>query len=268
MQTTTSEPTTSDPARSEPYRGRFGLWNKTTIEHAQMAPWQTRAYASFTARVTDPLFPCFFATKAQREGRLLYSFAESTEQPKELLKIYIALLGYLDQVDHLSGIDRIMATLILFIKPVPQRSVENYVAQAWTLIQFLHNHDIAPWPGNVPTDPDQASWSFCFDGTPLFVNISSPAHHQRKSRNLGEALTLVIQPREGFDIVAGDTENGQHVRKIIRDRIAAHDHIAPSPELGNYGDVEKREWRQYGLSDTNDVPAGICPFRAKGASHG
>jgi len=263
MQVTTDEPARP---RIQQQRDRFGLWTKTALEHGVLGSWEERAYKSFVTRVLDPRFPCFFAAKAQREGQLLYGFADSTEHPTDLLKIYVSLLGYLELVDHLTGMEKIMATLILFIKPVTNRSVEEYVQQAWGVMQFLHDYDTTEWPPEVPGNPDQPSWSFCFDGTPLFVNISTPAHQDRKSRNLGEALTLVIQPRDGFDVVAGDTPSGRQVRNTIRNRIVAHDRIPPSPELGQYRDEEKREWRQYGLRDTNDPALGACPFRKKGIS--
>lgn len=263
MQTATDEPARPQiPERPD----RLGLWSKTAIEHGTLAPWEARAYASFVAKVSDPQFPCFFATKAQRDGQLFYAFAESTVNPLDLLRIYIAIIGYLNAVDRMTGIDKIMSTLILFIKPVPDASVEEYIKQAWGIIQFLHDYDVSEWPPEVPTDPDNPSWSFCFDGTPIFVNISTPAHQNRKSRNLGDALTLVLQPRDGFDIVAGDTPAGRKVRNSIRSRIMAHDRIPPSPELGHYGDAEKREWPQYGLPDTNEAVRGSCPFRKKGTT--
>ncbi|MEJ1999615.1 MAG: YqcI/YcgG family protein, partial [Maritimibacter sp.] len=90
----------------------------------------------------------------------------------------------------------------------------------------------------------------------------SPAHQQRRSRNLGEHFLFIMNPRERFDVVAGDTPEGNRVRQVIRDRAAEYDGIPHAPELGSYqkGEIE---WWQYGVSDDNAERRDKCPLRMR-----
>ncbi len=141
-------------------------------------------------------------------------------------------------------------------------SVEAYHDTGWRVLQAWHEMDRAPWPPEVSREPGSPFWTMCFSGMQLFVNMSNPAHRIRRSRNLGSALTFVINPRERFDIVAGDNPRGHAVRERLRRRIHAYDGLTHSPALGSYkaGDIE---WWQYGLAETNAAPAGTCPFRMR-----
>src|SRR5262249_11741503 len=139
-------------------------------------------------------------------------------------------------------------------------TVEEYHTQAWGILQHLHDNDPAAWPASVPTDPDHPLWSFCFDGVPLFANFSNPGHKCRKSRNLGRSLALVVQPRQGFDLVAGNDPEGQKVRELIRSRIASYDSVPVARELATYGDPDACEWRQYGLPDDDGTIFNTCPL--------
>ena len=52
---------------------------------------------------------------------------------------------------------------------------------------------------------------------------------------------------------------------MIRRRLRAYDDVAPSPTLGNYGEPDNREWKQYFLPDRDDAQdpddgAARCPF--------
>lgn len=141
-------------------------------------------------------------------------------------------------------------------------SVASYHQIAWSVLQFWHDVDPAPWPGTVAKDPHTPHWTMCFLGVQIFVNISNPAHRRRRSRNLGPALTLVINPRERFDKVAGDTPAGWKIRQRIRERIEAYDGLAHSPALGSY-EAGEIEWRQYGLMESNEPRTDRCPFKMR-----
>jgi len=168
---------------------------------------------------------------------------------------------YLDRLAGLTKAESSFALLVLFIDPrsLPAGLPAHHEA-VWDLLQFLHEEDAAPWAPGVSTDPDHPLWSFCLGGSPLFVNISSPAHLKRKSRNLGSALTLVIQLREGFDLVAPDTRTGRRVRGMIRERIEAFDQSPIYAELGYFKDPRNREWKQYGIPDGEQPQMTRCPF--------
>jgi len=249
------------------------LWTQSQVEAALAEParalagWACDAYRTFEARVSDPRFPCMFAIAAQQRETLLYAFAPSLQAQADRLHIQSLITEYLDRLGGLTKEESAFSLLVLFIdrRSLPRDLAAHHQA-VWELLQFLHDEDAAPWPAGVSTDPDHPLWSFCLAGAPLFVNISSPAHRQRRSRNLGSALTLVIQLREGFDLVAPDTPAGQRVRQMIRHRIEAFDQVPPSADLGFYNDPRNREWKQYGIPDGPELQMSRCPFHQRQAS--
>jgi FPC/CPF motif-containing protein YcgG len=153
-----------------------------------------------------------------------------------------------------------MQALTVFIKPDGQEhSLLDYFDQSWAMLQWLHERDPEPWPERVPLDPEDPSWSFCFGGLPLFFNFHTPAH-QRRSRAMKTAFTLLVQPRDGFDVIAGNHDKGRHARQMIRDRLGVYDGRPPHPALGHYGSGPNREWQQYFLPDSDDLITEACPF--------
>lgn len=58
-------------------------------------------------------------------------------------------------------------------------------------------------------NPNNSTWSFCFNEVELFFNISCPHHQIFKNRNLGDFITFIVNPRENFDYVAnGNKKQG------------------------------------------------------------
>jgi FPC/CPF motif-containing protein YcgG len=229
----------------------------------RLSPWAGAAYAELVAKVADPAFPCTFGTVALRKGDLLMAFVEAAEGAARRQGVYDRLVEYTDRMRPLDHVTASLHPLALFLPaPAGVRTIEEYFAFGWSLLQWLHDRDPAPWPDRVPRDPDDPAWSFCFGGIPLFVNFKTPAHHQRRSRRMGGAYLLLIQTRDGFDVVAGDTPQGRRARSLIRQKLAAYDPIAPYPELAHFGTTENREWKQYFVPDDNTPVTGRCPFNA------
>ncbi|MEU4063336.1 YqcI/YcgG family protein [Streptomyces wedmorensis] len=222
--------------------------------------WHRAAFAEVASRLSDPDFPCVFSRNAFRKEILRFVFVEDAEEGgfdhlAGALAEYVALSRAWD-----GRLDTAYPLVVLFSPAaVTGDSVAEYQAFGWQVLQELHRRDPAPWPADVGREPDSASWSMCFDGMPLFCNMSSPAHEVRKSRNLGACFALVINPRERFDIFAGETPSGRKVRANIRDRIHRYDGVPHSPQLGSYG-VGALEWLQYGLAEENAERTGTCPF--------
>lgn len=228
------------------------------------AGWQKATYDDLSARLTPPsAFPCTFSQNAFRRELLQFAFIEAPgaaglDAGRAALQHYVR--------DSRAWDGRVATAKPLLVVFSPQAaqadSLADYQAIGWQALQYWHDHDPAPWPDDVATDPETRFWSFCFDGMQLFVNMSAPAHDRRKSRNLGRHLTLVINPRERFDLVAGNTPEGRRVRTRIRERAARYDGLEHSPLLGSYtiGDLE---WVQYALPDDNSTAPPRCPFVQK-----
>jgi len=208
-------------------------------------------------------FPCLFAQHACRNKRLLFSFVDDLSQAS-FMQSASDLAEYLQRAASWDGSPATAEPLVMVFHPerVAAPSVAGYHQIAWSVLQFWHDVDPAPWPATVAKDPHLPYWSMCFSGVQIFVNISNPAHHRRRSRNLGPALALVINPRERFDRVAGDNPSGRKIRQRIRDRIEAYDGLAHSPTLGSY-EAGEIEWWQYGLMESNEPRTDRCPFKTR-----
>ncbi|MFD3808180.1 YqcI/YcgG family protein [Streptomyces sp. NPDC058611] len=216
--------------------------------------------------LTDADFPCVFSRNAFRKELLRFIFVENAEEDG-LLHLGEGLKEYVELSRGWDGaLDTAYPLLVVFSPTaVGEDSVEAYQSFGWQVLQGLHEIDPEPWPQDVGTDPESESWSMCFNGMPLFVNMSSPAHEVRRSRNLGRHFVLVVNPRERFDVFAGDTPSGRKVRSNIRSRIARYDGTPHASQLGSYG-AGALEWSQYGLVEENVARTDRCPFVTRNES--
>lgn len=206
-------------------------------------------------------FPCTFAKNSAKRELVLFGFVESLSK-SDLKKASTALRKYVELCSTWDGKISTAHPLVMAFAPDigAGGSVEDFHKIGWDTLQFWHDNDPAPWPESVSQNPNAPFWSYCFAGTQLFVNMSSPAHKVRKSRNLGDSLMLIINPRERFDIVAGDTPAGRQVRHTIRTRIEKYDGQPHAPQLGSY-EAGEIEWWQYGITETNLKRTDTCPFQ-------
>ncbi|SEL61399.1 hypothetical protein SAMN05216359_11254 [Roseateles sp. YR242] len=208
----------------------------------------------------DSVFPCVFSKNAFKKKLLRFVFVE-TFDPQGIHHLADGLKQYVELSRQWDGtLDTAYPLVVAFSQSVIRAdSVAAYHAFGWQVLQTLHDIDPAPWPDDVGQDPDAADWSMCFNGMPLFCNMSNPAHQGRRSRNLGDHFILVINPRERFDAFAGDTPSGRKVRAQIRQRVERYDGQAHAPQLGFFG-TGGSEWWQYGLLDDNRERFDQCPF--------
>jgi FPC/CPF motif-containing protein YcgG len=227
-------------------------------------PWIPLVLADLTQTLSNQKeFPCTFARHAFKADQLHYLFAGSPFDRDARYRIRQGLLQYLEHMDGLSGIEESMQALIVFFEPDDSPlSADGYHQRAWMIMQDWIDHDPKPWPQDIPLNPSSPFWSLCFRGVPLFVNVSSPAHEIRRSRNIGRSLALITQPRAGFDRVAGNTVKGNKIRHLIRELMHEYDGIPAPGELGTYhrGDLE---WWQYTLQETNVTRRDRCPLKMK-----
>ena len=241
------------------------LWRASQIEtrlQAGMLPeWQQAAFLELRDKVRDEDFPCTFGTLAEKHGDILFSFVGSTGLDPLVAAAGAALTEYTEMLRQMDPVRGSMVPLAI-LAPPPSRSLtlDAYFELSWKVLNRLHQRDPAEWPRRVPPDPESPSWSFCFGGIPLFVNFKTPAHKARRSRRMKTAFVLLVQARDGFDILAGNTVKGRRARSIIREKLAAYDGMAPHPALEHYNTPANREWQQYFLPDDNLARARKCPF--------
>ena len=211
--------------------------------------WAIDSYLELRDKVADEAFPCTFGTTALQAGEILFTFVEADERDErdalvrelsDVLTEYARFIGG-------EGIVRASMQPLAVLMPAPAscETNEDYFHHGWGLLRAVHRLDREPWPERIPTDPDTPDWSFCFGGVPLFVNFKTPCHRRRRSRRLASAYLWLMQARDGFDVVAGDTPQGRNARRIIREKLEAYDDVPVYAELAYYGDLRNREWKQY-----------------------
>lgn len=236
---------------------------------SQFTGWHREVFDALATKLAPKGgFPCTFSQNAFKRGILRFHFVESLSQT-DLDKAMRALTEYVSLSATWDGSLATAHPLIMAFSrsSIEAQTVQDYHKAGWEVLQYWHDHDPSPWPDGVSQQPDTPFWSYCHSGMQLFVNMSCPAHQSRQSRHLGAHFIMIINPRERFDIVAGDTRAGRKVRQNIRDRIKAYDGEPHAPQLGSY-EAGEIEWWQYGLSDKNQIEAGNCPFHQKPKSAG
>jgi N-omega-hydroxy-L-arginine synthase len=224
--------------------------------------WHRAVFGDIKSRLAeDSSFPCLFSKNAFRKDLLKFIFVESADN-SGMRHLADGLFEYVALSREWNGsLDTAHPLIVAFsLEAIKSQSVEDYHDFGWMVLQKLHEIDPAPWPTDVGADPDAPSWSMCFNGMPLFFNMSHPAHRVRRSRNLGEHFVFVVNPRERFDIIAGDTPAGRRVRSNIRSRIGRYDGVEHCPQLASY-EAGGIEWWQYGITDENSERTDKCPFR-------
>lgn len=241
--------------------GKIYLYHELEKEGLYKEKWQEDALCTFHEKVDDSYFPCLFARKALKKGGIRYLFCQYRDVG-EFIDFKNGVRDYIKEVKNVPLKARVLNPLVVFFENnnCLNRFDKQYDA-AWEALNWIHNHDEEIWPKEVSLNPNEVSWSFCFNGVQLFINISSKHHRLIKSRNLGEYLTLVINPRENFDEIANvRTKSGRKIRETIRKRVYDYNDGYISDELGFYGQESNLEWLQYRLEEPGLPASENCPF--------
>lgn len=230
--------------------------------YSDKSSWYYQCYLDIRQKLEVPSeFPCVFSQNAFRRKLIQFCFVESVNN-EHMIELADDLRSYIEDANQWDGKVNSAKPLIVSFSTNCAKfdTLEEYHNFGWDVLQKLHLLDNVPWPNNVVRNPNSPFWSMCFNGVQIFVNMSCPAHKIRKSRNLGQNFIMVINPRERFDIVAGDNEMGRKTRKTIRNRIKKYDGCKHSNQLGSYqaGEIE---WWQYGIIEENIERKDECPFK-------
>lgn len=217
--------------------------------------WFGRALARFRAEIGDKDYPCYFGRRALQHDELYCSYAE----PKRLDRLAGQLRGFLDFAATQPARRNVFAT---FFPPVGRNEGHDVHERSfWEVLQYLHDHDVRPWPADISERPDEPEWEFSFHGAAMFVFAAAPTHRLRRSRNLGPGLVMLFQPRGVFRGIEGGTPAGAVARRRIRDKLLTWDSIESHPVMGSYGDPSNFEWKQYFIADTAAPSGETCPLR-------
>lgn len=217
------------------------------IEAGELPDWAVSHYEGFRDSMLDPEeFPCHFGVAAERDGSALYTFCPSATDPAALSRLREALLAY---IATFRGHPGRTPCVVFFAPPDRELSEAEWNTRFWGVLQYLHDHDPASWPADIPTDPDHRQWEFCFGGEPIFPTARAPCYEKRRSRYTPHGLEITVQPRDVFSGVTGDTVAGTHAREFIDRRLREYDDVVPHADIGDWEDDASHEWKQYMLPE-------------------
>lgn len=210
-------------------------------------------------------FPGIFARNTVKRGNL--RFVMIPYQPEnsryELSRLASGLRTYIDQINvDALDINHNRSLLALFEPVATLTTTDQFKKIFIEAMQLLLDEDRQPWPLHVSKDPTHRTWTMCFHGCELFVNVSHPAHVLRRSRNMGAGLAFVINPRKIFDIAAPANQQGSAITAKIRQNIDLYDDVAHSGLLGSYV-LGEAQWPQYMIPDNNEDASLECPLHFK-----
>ena len=163
-----------------------GLMRLDDMDAAYGLPeeWQREAIVKLTEKMTDrsAKFPCIPAVQGHALNHFRYGFinrGESQEAAGQLAALlhefglgsrgfgpYTSLIVWI-HTEH--GMDNL-------------EGVEYYERLFWQLLSRTTEYDTEPWPADLPEEPDDHLWEFCYAGEPYFVYCGTPAHELRQSR--------------------------------------------------------------------------------------
>lgn len=228
--------------------------------HGLQEEWQRKAITKLTEKMTDRYakFPCIPAVQGHALNHFRYGFIHqgesqaAAEQLAALLREYG--LGSRDFGPYTS-------LVVMICTEHGRDSLEGaqyYERLFWQLLSQTTEYDTEPWPADLPEEPTDHLWEFCFAGEPYFVYCGTPAHELRQSRYF-PYMMLAFTPRWVLKEFNARTRQAEHTKGLIRQRLAQYDPVPPHPDLKFYGAEDNYEWKQYFLRD-NTESLSKCPF--------
>lgn len=208
-------------------------------------------------------FPCIFAQNAIKRRLvkfLLVPFVAGTEN-HDYQSFATDLEQYLSNFPKWNGEINSHHPLLVVFQPFSMaQSVAKYKEVFVDSMQYLLDNDTIDWEEGISKNPENPTWTMCFKGVEIFVNVSHPAHIKRRSRNLCDSLVFVLNPRKVFDVAAPANIQGIRISEKIRSNLAIYDDVPPSPLLGSYL-LSELQWQQYMIPDNNTDQPLVCPLR-------
>nr|WP_309246227.1 YqcI/YcgG family protein [Cytobacillus oceanisediminis] len=218
--------------------------------------WQQIAFDRFQTKMTDKErpFPCIPATIGFAKNQLRYGFADDPMDPAAIRQTAVMLREFSLHSREFGS----YTSLIIFYKTRDDLSVEEYEQLFWEQLTELSEIDNAEWPNQIPKDPHDPLWEFCFNGEKYFVYCATPAHKNRQSRHF-DTMMLAITPRWVLQEFMKKVPLASRIKSQVRKRLQKYDSIAIHPDLNSYGADDNFEWKQYFLRD-DDTTISKCPF--------
>lgn len=236
-----------------------GLYTHGSSSRNQLLDWEKHALDSFFAKMSDKEkpFPCIPATIGFSMNQLKYGFIGSPRRDTTIKELASLLTSYTEQSREFGN----YTSLIIFYETpesMKNTPVEEYEQIFWEHLSRLTALDEFDWPEDIPQDPHDPIWEFCFNGEKFFMYCATPAHKNRKSRYF-DVMMLAITPRWVLQEFNKSQSYAQRIKSQVRKRLSKYDSITIHPDLNTYGAEDNFEWRQYFLRD-DDTSLSKCPY--------
>lgn len=231
------------------------IFRGNEINHLEA--WKREAYHLFQEKLKNKVdaFPCIPAVQGNYLGQLRFSFLDDVKSHfagKDLADI-------LKEYNTISKETGQYASLIIFSNNSEKLSVQAYEDLFWSLLSDVSFYDEESWPANIPMEPENQIWEYCFQKEPYFVYCATPSHKKRKSRYF-PFFMLALTPRWVLEQFEKNNKKAKNTKASIRNRLTRYDRISPHPDLKTYGEEGNLEWKQYFLRD-DETSLPQCPFK-------
>ncbi len=177
------------------------------------------SYAEVTDKLSDSNSPCLFGRHVWKMETVLFSFISRK-------RINENLISSLSRLKEYTKIKKKRNSLLCGNKS--STFMTGILVNG--LIQYLKIQSVV-------------NGSF-FKNIESFINVNYPGHKEIRSRNLGNNIIFVINPRKYFDIMDNIViPKGVKTREKICSRVRVYNDDESLLELGFYEDDNNREWR-------------------------
>ena len=236
------------------------LFKDAPASRNQLQQWKNTALEKFQEKMKDKerLFPCIPATIGYSTNQLRYGFVGDPRRSATTDEVALLLSDYTKSSKEFGD----FTSLIIFYE-TPNDLKETYNVEMfeqlfWEQLSGLSDIDDMEWPNQIPYDPHNPIWEFCFNGEQYFMYCATPSHMNRRSRHF-DFFMLAITPRWVLRNFNKNVAFAKNIKSQVRKRLETYDSIDIHPDLNSYGLEDNFEWRQYFLRD-DDSSLSKCPF--------
>jgi uncharacterized protein len=237
-----------------------GLYKDEARLREKLKEWERLALEAFEEKMTNKNkpFPCIPSTIGFATNQLRFGFVSDPREQSSIYELAELLETFTKEA---KGFGNFTSLIVFYELPDVVKkgyTVAEFEQLFWQQLAGLSAIDGKEWPTEIPKDPHDPVWEFCFHGEKYFMYCGTPAHENRQSRYF-DTMILAITPRWVLTEFGKNTSYAQKIKKQIRERLVKYDSISIHPDLNSYGEDNNFEWRQYFLRD-DDTSLLKCPY--------
>ncbi|KAA0546991.1 YqcI/YcgG family protein [Bacillus sp. BGMRC 2118] len=234
----------------------------TAAEHLDhsIASWEKKSLQTFQQKMSDKnhLFPCIPATQGHSLDQFRYGFVGDPRSESTIEEFAQLLKEYTENSRHFGKYTSLIVFFETPLELIEQYDVEQFEQLFWEVLSGISSIDEKEWPENIPVDPHNPVWEYCFHQEKYFMYCATPAHENRKSRNFPYFM-MAITPRWVLEQFNENKSLAAKIKENIRKRIVDYDSVPIHPDLNTYGKEDNYEWKQYFLHD-DESSLSKCPY--------